>query len=803
MTRRSNTIINNKGFVLLVLLVLLAGMSVSMTNAAATEPYGLSAMQQFDRLPYLKLDTMAGQQSSYDRDGGNDDGFGASNYLYMEGTEKVMLDLVGPGTVYGLWFTGYDAATAYLKVYFNGESTPRINRLLRDMFVGTNAPFLSPLVGDDTVSSGGFYCYLPLPFSQSIKMVTNGTGGSFFYHVGYHLYSPGTTVTTWTGSEDSTAVRNMWNNAGVDPKSNLGNTTVSSTINLAAGATQTLLDTSGPRSVSSIKIRIPGTEPPQSVTDNGRAHKGYSQFRMALNSSNTGVTLKRRLDYGIADQKANIYVDGALVGQWFDSGSDGTYHWRDNSFSIPSTFTAGKTAITIKVSFVSAAIDWNEFYYWAYSKVGGVDTLTDSLDVGNTTSESSHSYVINTQNWTGSNNFQYPPAANSADILNNVWLRIYWNSESTPSVYAPLGSFFAMGQFGSYGTRALPVGMDSSNNMYVYYPMPFASRAQVQLVSQRASATNNIFYEIKHKAFTDSFTNVGNFKTNFRTETPTSAGNDILILDVEGSGHFLGVVESVKGPLSRAYLEGDERIYVDDSQSPALYGTGTEDFYNAGWYFNHGLFTRPMHGNTAHVVDSYDKTTAYRLFLQDTVPFRKHIRVGIEHGPVNDVSADAWTLAYYYYKPNNRAVLTDTLNVGNTTSETSHSYVINTQSWSGSRTYSYEGDFDAVNIADDGRAHRGYSQFRMAIQSSNQGVILRRRFDQMIANQKATVYVDGALVGTWYRAGSNSVDNWRDDDFMIPASFTSGKTQITIKVQFVSSANDWNEFTYKAYTLVP
>ena len=59
-------------------------------------------------------------------------------------------------------------------------------------------------------------------------------------------------------------------------------------------------------------------------------------------------------------------------------------------------------------------------------------------------------------------------------------------------------------------------------------------------------------------------------------------------------------------------------------------------------------------------------------------------------------------------------------------------------------------------ITDEGRAHKGYSQFRMAIQSNNQGVILRRRFDQMIANQMATVYVDGLLVGTWYRAGSNT-----------------------------------------------
>jgi hypothetical protein len=37
---------------------------------------------------------------------------------------------------------------------------------------------------------------------------------------------------------------------------------------------------------------------------------------------------------------------------------------------------------------------------------------------------------------------------------------------------------------------------------------------------------------------------------------------------------------------------------------------------------------------------------------------------------------------------------------------------------------------------------------------------------------------------------------------MIPASFTSGKSSTQIKVQFLSSSNDWNEFTYSMYTLL-
>jgi hypothetical protein len=33
------------------------------------------------------------------------------------------------------------------------------------------------------------------------------------------------------------------------------------------------------------------------------------------------------------------------------------------------------------------------------------------------------------------------------------------------------------------------------------------------------------------------------------------------------------------------FLEGDERVFVDGQESPHIYGTGTEDFYESGWYF--------------------------------------------------------------------------------------------------------------------------------------------------------------------------------------------------------------------------
>jgi len=676
----------------LVLLLLTAAFHLcpNILRAAATEPYGLDGMSQFARLPYLKLDTMAGGQSSFDRTGGNGD---FSNFLYTENGEKILLDLTGPGTVYRIWFTGFNQAKDYIKVYFDGETAPRINMLLADMFGGTNAPFLAPLVGNDVVSSGGFYCYLPLPFRHSIKITSNATAGSFYYNIGYHIYSPDTTVTSWTGAEDGTAARTLWQNAGMEPGKETNSATVSAKFNLAAGGTKTLFDKGGPRSISVIKLSIPGTEPqsqPPAITDDGRAHKGFSQFQMALNPANHGALLVRRLDYAVRNQKASVYVDGALVGPWFDAGSNGGYNWRNSNFDIPPSYTASKSSITVKVVFISSDVDWNEFYYWVYSRVNGATNLTDSLNVANPASESSHAYTINTQTWSGARTFQYPPPTpppDTADLLTNLWLRISFDKETSPSVFAPVGSFFAMGQFASYFTRALPAGMDDAANLYCYFPMPFARHATVQLVSQRKWVTKNIRCQIQSKPFAGSFANVGYFKTAFNSETPTSPGSDIIMLDVEGSGHLVGVVENMMGPTSRDYLEGDERFYIDDSQSPAFYGTGTEDFYNSGWYFNHGLSTLPSHGNPAHVADGrYDRTTAYRLFMQDAIPFRKHLRAGIEHGTGNTVSENAWTLAYYYFQPAARAQLTDQLEVGDAASEAAHAYTINTPTWAGALT---------------------------------------------------------------------------------------------------------------------
>lgn len=537
------------------------------------------------------------------------------------------------------------------------------------------------------------------------------------------------------------------------------------------------------------------------ITDEGRAFKGYSQFVMKVSPDHEQITLRRRLDYTIANQKAKVYVDGVEVGEWLTSG-ELDQQYLHSSFQLPLSATQGKSELTLKVEFMSAEIDWNEFTYWILSD--GV--VTDELDVGNADSEEGHQYLINNANWQGTRTYSlYKPEV--GNYLNDTMIKIYWNGESEPSVNAPLGAFFGTGMLGNGEVKALPLGI-TDGRMYMYFPMPFKESARVVLESTTMNNKANLSYTVQYADFTDSFEDVGYFKTQYRELETTTKGQDVLLLSEEGRGKVLGIVQT--GTVKQFYRhwgwfqEGDERIYIDQRKTPALYGTGTEDFYNGGWYYKFGTFTNAFSGCTLKDFSGPSKVSAYRLFVNDALQFRDGINAYIEHGGSNDTVSQYWTLAYYYHQPEEKLVLSDTLDVGNTSSENSHNYVIEgAVGGIRTKTSAYDGTEDDVSVTENGRGFTGSSRFNMTIDPDNQGVLLRRILDYSVKNQKAKVYVDDQLVGTWYNGGDNPFVHWRQDDFFIPKVYTEGKSTISIKVEYTAheQSSEWNEFLYETLSL--
>jgi hypothetical protein len=98
-----------------------------MTTLAQTqEPRGAPALSAFDRLPYFKKGTEVKQVSSYRRDNGNPDNTRFSYYQNPSTGGYVVLEDYAPGTIYRIWAT--ELFGGNIRIYFDGESSPRINK---------------------------------------------------------------------------------------------------------------------------------------------------------------------------------------------------------------------------------------------------------------------------------------------------------------------------------------------------------------------------------------------------------------------------------------------------------------------------------------------------------------------------------------------------------------------------------------------------------------------------------------------------------------------------------------------------
>lgn len=782
--------------------LLLAMMSCTYAASGATPPTGLEAVARFDRLAELRDYTRTLQASSHAPDGGNGD---TGKYRYVVGDEQVLIDAIGPGCVYRMWFTGQNNA-GLIRIYLDQAATPAVEMTMADFFSGTVAPFLAPLVANDNVSSGGFMCYLPIPFRTGCRITT--TGGGHYYNITYQMYANESLVTTFSGQEDSTAARTLWQNVTHDPKPESGTQIIADDMAIPAGATVTPADISGAGMIQSLELTLPGMTVPDTtpVTDDGRAFKDKVNFRVAIDPANAGVRLVRRIDYGIGNQKGGVYVDGAFAGEWFTPGS-ASNRFLDTEFDVPANLTAGKAQLDVEIQFISSNLDWNEFRYWVQSKVGDQYVQTDELDVGQTASETAHQYVITNPVWNGTRTFSYysAPTGPFRELLEKTRLVITWDGDATPAVDAPLAFFFGAG-VGPARVRALPVGM-IADRLYCYFPMPYATGARVQLINESTQPIDALQFALSYTPSGQMPAEVGYFHALFRTEAPTTSGRDYTFLDATGTGHLVGVVEHMhSNDGSRWYLEGDERIHVDGNLTPSLYGTGTEDFYNGGWYFNRGIFDLQTHGNPVHETTSGDTTVAYRFFLSDLIPFNASIHVGIEHGATNDFNDDISSVAYYYLRPEVTVAQTDELDINNNGSESAHAYSVTNGTWAGSLTDEYEGDDDNISVTDTGRrlaVTTGQSTFTLVITRGCRAVMLRRRMDYNITNQMARVYADNELAGVWYDAGNNTVHRMRDSEFLIPTALTANKSQLSIRIENASDTAEWTEFHYWAFSYYP
>ncbi len=151
--------------------LLLAGLLITQSICSQKDySEAILSLARPHLFPRYSNDLEIRQVSSYDTTGANDDGFsGRYSYLRKEGNNLVIAELQGPGTIRRMWTPTPTEDT--IQFYFDGEKKPRINIKFIELFNGDVYPFVRPVAGNEV---GGYYCYLPVPFQKSCRIILKG-----------------------------------------------------------------------------------------------------------------------------------------------------------------------------------------------------------------------------------------------------------------------------------------------------------------------------------------------------------------------------------------------------------------------------------------------------------------------------------------------------------------------------------------------------------------------------------------------------------------------------------------------------
>ncbi|TWD82427.1 DUF2961 family protein [Kribbella amoyensis] len=797
------------------------GSGSAATASGSNGPVGWDVYRHLDRLPELQTGVRTKQFSSFGRDGTNNDGFeGTYSCLKTTSAGCVIAEDAGPGEVGTIWFTrdgGDVRATGRITVELDGRKV--VDASLQDVVDGKlGAPFTFPLVANALETSGGVYIRVPMPYRRSMRVTVEKN--PYFYHVGYREFPDANGVTTFDPADKAQDVVDLLKAAGTrDPKpANPAAKTTSKAVDLAPGQQVKVADLNGPGELSGLRLKLPSIQglDLKSVSDDGRAHVGTSEFTVKVDPANTGVKLIRRMDLKIGNQRAKVLVDGVEAGEWAPLKAEGA-QWYDQVVELPASVTAGRSELRIRNEFVSSDLDFNEFTYWADSIVGGTAKRTDTFDLGpeHLADEQAHGYAITQQNWSGRNSMPYAATPEDAERVKPsdallAGVRVQVTVDGKKRVDAPIGEYFGSG-LGEYPVRSLFFGMDPDGWYSSWWPMPHLAKATVTLVNTSQYALRGGTAEVTAARDASKAVDLVTGKSGYFTAISHRAepvmGQDWTIADTTGRGKFVGVTQTMEGLQpdgnTRGYLEGDERVYVDGERTPAIYGTGTEDYYESGWYFNQGTYSTPFHGNSGHEVKTgackVECDGAWRLHITDAIDFQNQLTFGIEHGQQNDHAAMYGSTAYLYSTDRFGAKETDRIDTGDAASRSAHGYT-DSNAQTADLTSVYEGDHDDTGLTDQVRSATSPIRFTVKVDPANQGVTLRRTSDQKTAWQSAKVVVNGKDAGTWLQPLGNDKQRWLDDNFQVPAALSAGRTKLTVELR--PSGPAWTAAAYAVQSLV-
>ncbi len=236
--------------------------------------------------------------------------------------------------------------------------------------------------------------------------------------------------------------------------------------------------------------------------------------------------------------------------------------------------------------------------------------------------------------------------------LRSVILRIYWDGEKSPSVWAPIGDFFGTGP-GLKQYASLPMGV-TTHDAYSYWYMPFAKTALVEIVNE-GRKTFSTDFTITVAPPRRPIEQYGRFHAKWHRDAFLPAEKeraiDWTIVKTQGAGRFCGVALEVWNPRGGWWGEGDEKWFVDGEQFPSTFGTGSEDYFGYAWCdprpFQNAYHNQTRNDNT----DNASHIAVNRWQIMENIPFATSFEGYIEKYYGNARPTHYAATAYWYLSP--------------------------------------------------------------------------------------------------------------------------------------------------------
>ena len=246
-------------------------------------------------------------------------------------------------------------------------------------------------------------------------------------------------------------------------------------------------------------------------------------------------------------------------------------------------------------------------------------------------------------------------------------LRMYWDDETTPSVEAPVGDFFACG-WGSYAQlSSLAICVNPGSAFNCYWEMPF--RKSCRITAENIADEDMVLYYQIDYTVTDIPEDAAYFHAQFRRVNPVPYKDVYTLLDgVKGWGHYVGTYMAWGVNSTGWWGEGEIKFYLDgDKDFPTICGTGTEDYFCGSYNFENRVtkqyqeFTTPYAGlpqviRPDGVYNSQQRFGLYRWHIMDPIRFEKDLRVTIQAlgwrsgGRYLPLQDDIASVAFWYQK---------------------------------------------------------------------------------------------------------------------------------------------------------